>query len=132
MKIIDENGKQHVVNLSKYYASSRENCSALHARLREFLTKKFPAAQILEEVHIPSYNIYLDFYIPLYRLACEADGSQHENFTPFFHKTKLNFAAAKGRDNKKRTFCELNNITLIRFSEKEDEVLWTAKLLKKS
>lgn len=129
MKIVDENGRFYTINLSKYYAKSRENCSALHEALREFLTKKFPAAQILEEVYIEGWKVYLDFYLPLYKLACEADGKQHDEYTPFFHKnSKLNFAAAKGRDNKKKAFCELNSITLIRFNDGETEDVWTAKL----
>lgn len=128
MRIIDENGRSHVINLSKYYAASRINCSALHEKVREFLKEKFPNAQILEEIHIPGWNVYLDFYLPLYKLACEADGAQHAEFTPFFHKTKLGFAASKGRDNKKQNFCDMNRITLIRFDEGEPEE-WL-KLLK--
>ena len=130
MKILGENGRTYIINLSQYYGNSRSNCSNLHVRLRDFLKENFPAAQILEEVHVPSWNVYLDFYVPLYRLACEADGFQHGEYTPFFHKNKMNFARARGRDNKKRNFCESNNIKLIRFTEEESPEQWKMKLLK--
>ncbi len=128
MNIITEDGQELKINLGKYFGKEKLNCSKLHWRLREFLSCTFPAAHILEEVYIPNYDLFLDFYIPLYTLACESDGFQHSDYTPFFHKTKFGFAKAKGRDNKKARFCELNRITLIRFGEAEDEGQWLKKL----
>ncbi len=129
MRIKDELGKEHVINLSKYFAVEKENCSALHGRLRQFLKDNFPAVPLLEEVYVPSFNVFLDFYLPLYRLACEADGDQHRQYTSHFHGIhKTNFYTSVGRDRKKEAFCHCNNIRLVRFFPQESDDQWLQKL----
>ncbi len=118
MKIRDESGKTYTVNLSQYVGKPSLNCSALHERVREFLHEVYPNTQLLEEVYIPGYNIYLDFLLPLYKTVVEADGIQHSQFTPHFHGYhKVAFAHASGRDNKKEEFTRLNNLRLVRLPE---------------
>lgn len=133
MRIKDESGKEHVINLKKYFSLEKENCSQLHARLRQFLHRNFPAVPLLEEVYIPGYNLYVDFYLPLYRLVAEGDGDQHREYTPHFHGIhKTNFYQAIARDRKKETFCQLNNIKLIRFNPEETDEQWLHKLCNRS
>ena len=130
MKIRDLDGNEHVWNLSKYVGKINNNASQLHRQVRNFIKEKSPAAQILEEVHLPGEKLYLDFYLPLLKLAIECQGGQHDKYTPFFHgelKSK-GFANAKSRDRRKREFCENNGITLLYFYPKEDEEEWTKKL----
>ena len=128
MKIKDLSGKEHNWTLGKYVGKTNNNCSKLHAQVRAVLKQEYPALQILEEVHIPGEKLYLDFYIPSLQTAIECQGGQHDKYTPFFHDTKLNFYKAKGRDRRKSSFCDLNDITLIYIYPDEDEEEWTRKL----
>lgn len=129
MKIRDENGRSYTINLSQYVGKQRPDCSKPHERLRLLLRQTFPNAQILEEIFVPGYNLYLDFLLPLYKLAAEADGVQHSKYSMHFHGTsKLGFAHSKGRDNKKDDFCLLNGLRLIRFPEAESDEQWMNRL----
>lgn len=70
-------------------------------------------AVILEEFGIPEERLFLDFYIPHLGLAFEFQGTQHDEFHKFFHGDKSGFEKSKIRDERKRQWCDLNQITLI-------------------
>lgn len=133
-KVTDLKGRNHKWNLSKYKpvnieSRDRQSRSKYHLLARQLLYELYNSYSILEEPLIPgSDRLYLDFYIPNLELAVEVHGEQHYEFIPFFHKTKANFARAKVRDDKKKNWCELNDITLIvlPYSETEDE--WRRRL----
>lgn len=57
-------------------------------------------------------KLRFDVWVPKYNALFEIQGEQHYKFTPHFHKTKNDFAAAKIRDQKKIQFCLANNINL--------------------
>lgn len=102
--------------------SRKENCSALHGAAREIIRAEFLTQPVLEEVSIPIERnkvLFLDFYLPINRLAVEVDGQQHIKFTPHFHKNYKNFVFAKTNDRLKSQFCEINNIRLIRLPANE-------------
>ena len=128
MKIKNIDGKEYVWNLGKYIGKKRHDCSALHESAREWLKEKYPAAQILEEVHLPGINLYLDFYIPVQHLAIECQGIQHEKHSVFFHNTKRDFYAARANDRRKAEWCDLNRIHLVYFYPKETVKEWERKL----
>ena len=103
------------------------NKSSFHLKTREILKERFPTHQILEEVSIPilpKLNLYLDFFLPLRKLAVEVQGQQHFTFNPFFHKTQAQFRQQLKNDRIKKEWCDLNNIELLVFSF-EDEDHWT-------
>lgn len=129
MKVRDLNGNFHVWNLSKYVNNRHSNASNLHLNAVYFLREIYPALQILEEVHIPGENLYLDIYIPAMKTAVECQGSQHFEFSKFFHRRNpKNFTNAKERDSRKFSWCILNNIRLIYFYENETLEDWKSKL----
>lgn len=68
---------------------------------------------ILEEFPIPEENLWLDFYLPHNSLAFEFHGEQHDQFNKFFHGDKKGFEKSLERDQRKRDWCTLNDITLI-------------------
>jgi len=70
-------------------------------------------AVILEEFPAPEERLWLDFYLPHHKLAFEYQGEQHDKFNKFFHGDKKGFEQSKARDERKRAWCELNDITLI-------------------
>ncbi len=90
--------------------------SSLHEKARELLLNKYPTIPILEEVTIPirgSSIAYLDFYIPMLKIAVEVQGEQHYKFNKHFHVTPEGFAKQRKRDREKAEWCDLNNIELI-------------------
>lgn len=126
MKIIDPSGKRISISLD---SSPRNNASSLHIKLRQLLHEVYPNTHIVEELYIPQWKVYLDFFLPLFRLACEVDGEQHSEYTPFFHgNDRMNFHRAVARDRKKEEFCEVNSFRLCRFNGKESDIQWIAKL----
>ena len=129
MKVIDNEGKEHSWNLTKYVNNQRRGCSDYHKKARKLIKREYPFEQLLEEVPLPGTSLFADFYIHSQRLMIEVQGEQHTNFVPFFHKDKQSFGKAKLRDKTKRQWCENNGIRLIEFCYNETEEEWKSKLL---
>lgn len=128
MKVKGVDGKFYSWSLAKYVGNENSNPSDLHLRVREFLEDNYPALQILEEVKLPDSLLYLDFYLPVIKIACEAQGQQHDEFSLYMHKDKLSYSRSKGRDNRKAEFCRINNIKLVYFYPYEKEEEWRKKM----
>jgi hypothetical protein len=110
----------------------RANASQHHLNVKEFLSEVYPTLIILEEVSIPASNtstLYLDFYLPLFKIAVEADGNQHQEYNQFFYSNKLNFNKAQANDRNKENWCELNNIKIVRLLPNESRDDWYNKFL---
>jgi len=113
MKILDLDG-----NILDWHPSGSKSSSGskLEQNANELIEKFFPTCIILREVTIPirskQYQ-YLDFYLPLMKIAIEVQGIQHYEYTHFFQSHLLYFHKQKKRDMEKQEWCELNNITLI-------------------
>jgi len=137
MKVRDLDGGQHIWSLQGYgigagIAFGIENRSSLHLDARKLLQDLYPTMTILEEVPIPisrTQQLFLDFYLPLRRMAVEIQGQQHDTYIPHFHKTLRGFINSKQRDEDKETWCNLNNISLIKFLHNESIEEWKNKLI---
>jgi very-short-patch-repair endonuclease len=89
----------------------------------------FFACPILEEVPLPgSGGMRVDFYIPQQKLAVEVQGEQHFKYIPHFHGNRVNFAAAKRRDNDKARWFALNGIRLVAVSHAETPNEWQRRI----
>lgn len=101
--------------------------SSFHLKARQILQERFPTHQVLEEVAVPILPrtvLYLDFFLPLRKLAVEVHGQQHYTYNSFFHKTQRDFFQQIKNDKLKCEWCELNHIELLVLSfESEDK--WT-------
>lgn len=106
-------GKDHKLILRN--KQERASCSSYHEKCRELLKQIYPLDTIIEELTIPggSSSMYLDFFLPLRKLAIEIQGEQHYSFNTYFFKSKLDYAKAIGRDKKKKEFCTINNFTFL-------------------
>ena len=105
--------------------------SSIHIKARKLLRKVFNSCLILEEAFIPiaKYkHLFLDFYIPLRKLAIEVQGIQHTKYNSFFHNTKLDFIQQQKNDKDKRQWCELNKIGLIELLYNESQEEWKTKI----
>lgn len=125
MRVKTLKGKEVSWSLTGYMPRADAEGSALHMEVRKLLKSKFPGNPILEEVKLPDEDLWLDFFLPRFKLAVEVQGRQHYEYVPHFHGEthKFGFIKSQKRDQLKRQWCELNNITLIElpYSETIDE-----------
>lgn len=108
-----------------------QNKSSLHLQARQILTKTYPTMQILEEVPVPlrkSETLYLDFYLPLLKMAIEVHGEQHYKFIPFYHNSRISFLKSQKRDHDKQEWCEKNGIKYIVFGYMESAEVWEQRV----
>jgi len=132
MKVVDLAGNVLKWNLrGQTTIANKHKKSQDHIQARELLKETYPTLTILEEIPIPiaiSNYLYLDFYLPLYKVAIEIQGEQHFKFIQHFHRTQYNFFLQKKRDSQKQEWCLLNSIQLIVFNYNEDIDEWKCKL----
>jgi len=110
---------------------ARQARSSYHLSARVLLQELFPTMQIYEEVPvqiIKGKTLFLDFYIPIQRIAMEVNGEQHFKFVEFFHKTRANFLKQLHKDQEKKDWCEQNNIKVINLNYSETIDEWRSKL----
>jgi hypothetical protein len=102
-----------------------------HQRARRLLARLFPLERRLEEVHLPGGfgALYADFYLPALGLVVEVQGPQHDDFIPHFHGDITGYWRSQSRDDRKRQWCERNNLRLIELPHDEDDAAWQTRLL---
>jgi hypothetical protein len=84
----------------------------------------FKFENIISEYYV-NYNnnrLYFDFYLKSLGVLIEVQGKQHFEFTTMFHKTIDDFYSQKRRDNLKVEYCEKNNLTLVYFYDRMDNI----------
>jgi hypothetical protein len=112
--------------------SPRENASKIHQEAIKIVKELIPGALVYEECCLPlgiKKTLYLDILIPDFNLAIEVDGKQHDEYISYFHKEKQSFANQKKNDVLKESWCEANNIILLRFKEKDGSEFWRDSLV---
>lgn len=124
MIFYDLDGREHrkEVNYRKHEKVAART-SAISEALYSEIERLLPGYGILCEFPCVGLRptLYLDFAIfSGVRLAFEADGKQHSQYTPHFHGTRGNFARQKMNDVSKERWCLANNIKLIRVANMED------------
>lgn len=114
--------------------NTREGASKLHRTVFAILKKQFPLSVIEQEFAITVVDdrgikntLYLDLFVPQFRIAIECQGRQHFERVGFFQSSNGDgFKKQKQNDDLKKEWCEANDVTLIelRFDEDvTDEVL---------
>lgn len=130
MKVVDTHGNTHSWSLvgHKIKANETKPRSSLHLTARNLIREEFPTDSVLEEVGLAGEQLFFDFYIPRRKLAIEVHGEQHYKFIKYFHGDLLGFQTAQRNDERKATWCQLNNIILIilPFNESQDE--WQTRI----
>jgi hypothetical protein len=108
-------------NPFKYLINWNGKCrSKFQERVKALLHPYWFADIVFEEMPVIGTRLTLDFYNANRKIALEADGSQHYKFNPHFHSNnRSKFLGQLQRDEKKETFCELNNIRLVRIIESD-------------
>lgn len=124
MKVKGLDGREYSWNISKHSVApnSTRSRSELHLEARKLLKVAYPSYSILEELYLPGSNgLYLDFFVSQLSLAVEVHGRQHFEFVQHFHGNKLAFLNAKKRDNTKKQWLLMNNISLLELRYDEVE-----------
>ncbi len=103
--------------------------------LYDLLKEEFPLYKIVPQYPIKTVDgvgrkktLFVDFAIPMLKLAFEFDGVQHEKYVAHFHRNRAGFANAQANDLRKHIELANQGFTLVRFSSKENltkEVLRT-------
>lgn len=114
-------GKEHKFNYAKNKSRNfRSKKSSYHKQARELIKENWPTYSLYEEVTLPgskrlgrSSLLYADFFLPELMLVIEVHGQQHYEYSPFFHKNKMDFVLAKQRDSDKIEWCRLNEIKIV-------------------
>ncbi len=131
MVVKDFAGKSHKLNLS-LYMKQRTNCSSLHLKARQLISKFFACKVILEEVPLPGTRMFADFMIPSDGVMIEVQGEQHYKFNTFHYSSQMDFLKAKKRDRSKAEWAGINGLTLVVFPYNEDINEWTDRLTKRN
>jgi hypothetical protein len=117
MKTVGLDGSLHKLSFTGLSSKgSLKNKSSFHLEARNILKELYPTLQIIEEVpiHITKSEIlYVDFLIPLIKRCIEVHGEQHYAFTPFYHRSPMDFLKQKKRDKDKQEWCNINNFSYI-------------------
>lgn len=98
---------------SAKYSTSKKSKSKFQQKILDELKLIYPLHTILEEVQLPETRLKFDFVLPSLMLVIECQGLQHQEYNSFFHKDIRGFIKQKSRDDLKRQFCQINNITLV-------------------
>lgn len=130
MKVKGLDNREYTLSLIGKESKSVSNKSKYHILAREVIKRIYPSLKLAEEVHIPGLKtpMYLDFFMPLMKIAVEVQGEQHYKFNSFFHVNKMEFFQAKSRDRMKKSWCELNDISIVELPYNETEEQWEERL----
>jgi len=98
--------------------------SKIQKAVKDILFEIWEDHIVYEEFPVYGTRYSLDFFNATRNIAIEVQGSQHTKYNPFFHGgNPLNFGSQLKRDDQKREFCELNDITLIEIFEEDRDKL---------
>jgi len=130
MKVVDFNGKSCNWPPPGYEVALDDirPRSELHIRCRSLLRTLYPTQPVLEEVPIPGLGLFIDFYLPMRKLAIECNGKQHDTYVPHFHGTKMNFVASQQRDKRKAEWCQMNNVQMVVLPFNETDEEWLKRI----
>lgn len=111
-------GNQIKYHINKYYPDSKGNLVKEYSKggtKLEFILKElYPSDKIVKEFPLGE-RLRVDFVILApYNLAFEFDGSQHGEYSSFFHGDKAGFRASQERDSRKEFLLKNRGINLIR------------------
>lgn len=105
-------------HINKFYSNSKQNIVKEYSKggtkLEYLLKEIFPYDKIHKEFQLGE-KLRVDFVISSpFNLAFEYDGSQHNNYSSFFHGSKGGFNESKNRDSRKEILLANRGINLIR------------------
>jgi len=79
------------------------------------LKESFPHHTIFIEHYVKykSNKLFFDFFIKELSVLIEVQGRQHDEYVEHFHGDRSGFFNSMRRDNLKKEYCQLNDMTLV-------------------
>ena len=112
--------KQKIKNSTRYLIKWDEKSrSIFQYNVKQFLKRYWATDVVFEELPVVGSRLTLDIYNASKKIAIEVDGDQHYSYNKFFHGNRSNFLSQIKRDDMKDSFCDINDITLIRILYKD-------------
>ena len=108
-------GKPHVISTNKSKYRLKYGASNLHKDAFAHVQSEFGDYAVLHEFPVAGSKMRFDMFLPELAMAVEAQGEQHDKFIKHFHKTRKAFAHSKMRDEKKKSYCIINQISLYHY-----------------
>lgn len=124
MRFFDTKNREHKIDIRPSRWKKKEvgeGRGLFQSKVGILLDELYSGDLILEEFPCVGEGLYIDFFLPRRRLAIEVQGSQHNKFNSFFHRSKADFLAQQKRDERKELWCEINLIRLVKINYGEDE-----------
>lgn len=121
MKFKNIKGREVYKNCSEYRVDWDADCrSKIQKKIKQFLKKHWQLSVVFEEFPVYGTRMTVDILNATRMVGIEIDGKQHGKFNKFFHNdNRANFLSQIKRDVNKETWCEINNIKLVRITEDE-------------
>ena len=124
MRLIGINGKLINKNVSKYKINWHEpSASNLQYQVKQFLCPYWKHHIVYEEFPVYQTRMRVDILNATKRIAVEVNGTQHSQYSKFFHGNRANYLRSIKRDFKKLEWLELNKFKLIEIEADEVEQL---------
>lgn len=121
MTLLDIRGKPKKKNVEKYRIDWDAKCrSNIQFVTKQFLKAYWSTHVVYEEFPVFGTRLKVDLINFTKKVAVEVQGSQHNEYNPFFHNNRLyNFGQSIKRDTQKQEWLERNNIRLLEIHEDE-------------
>jgi hypothetical protein len=124
MRLYNLKGRLVTKNVSPYRidwgAPSR---SKIQFKVKQFLKPYWLSHICYEEFPVYGSKMKVDILNATRRIAVEVQGRQHDNYVPFFFKTRTDYWKSIKRDDTKLKWLEQNSFTLIEIKENEIDLL---------
>ena len=113
--------KKKLSNAHKYRIKWEDSCrSKIQKEVKDLLYPYWFADVVFEELPVVGTRMTIDFYNATRQIALEVDGAQHYKYNKHFHGgSRQKFLDQLNRDQIKETFCQKNEIQMVRVLESD-------------
>lgn len=120
MKLKKINSDKLVWTKQKQIDWDGKSPSKFQFSVKQFIKPFWINCKVSEEFVIPGSRLRIDLINFNKKMVIEASGTQHDEFTPFFHSnSKLQYLASMKRDMAKQKWCEDNQFQFVEIYEKD-------------
>lgn len=113
-------GKLVYKNLNPYRVDWDKPCRSKFQKLvKDFFRDYWHNYICFEEMPMVGTRLRFDLVNATKKIIIESNGSQHDEFNPFFHKTRMNYFFSIQRDQRKREWAEKNGFELVEILESD-------------
>lgn len=123
MKFVGANGRVYNVNIAPYLIDWSRKVSVPQFKVKSFLKKYWDSKVVLEEFRLPGTRLRADLMNVTNKVAVEVSPKSSHSFNKFFHKNRVNFSSAMGREIDKVKWMEANGYTLVEVFDEDFDKL---------